>query len=372
MPMKFSACMCVLGLAAFSAAQDTVDPLLGDPFRISQYDAGENGRFHATLISYPFGTFQTKAAKLDSASTDSVRIQDSDSTPAVLLENGGGVKRPKAAILYVHGFNDYYFQKLSAEKLDSAGYAFFAIDLHNYGRSLREGEVIGELRDIADYYPELDTALAKINATVGDSVPKVLLGHSTGGLISLLYAGARGNGSNLDAIILNSPFLEMNQPWIVRFLMPVLTMVGEAFPNIPIPRGSNDNYSISLHKDLKGEWDFNTSLKVPGSIPVDFGWGAAIHNGQVVVQEGMNLVPPILVMHSNCSIKDKEWSDDVTRCDVVLDVDDIRSYGAHLGADVRLVQIQDGLHDLYLSRKDVRDSAYQVTLKFLDDLFTSK
>lgn len=337
---------CLVSLA--SAQESVVDPFLGEPFRAAYFDAGDGGRYHATLVSYPFGS--TRPA-LDSADLDKT-------------------VRPKAAVLYVHGFNDYYFQKLSAEKLDSAGYAFYAIDLHNYGRSLRKGEVIGELRDIASYFPELDSAFARISAEVGDSVPKVLLGHSTGGLVSVLYAGARDNGKNLGAIVLNSPFFEMNQPWIVRDVFtPLLSKIGAVFPDITIPRGKEDNYSISLLKDQKGEWEFDTTLKVPGSIPVDFGWGAAIHNGQLVVQEGMNLVPPVLVMHSSCSFKETEWSEEVTRCDVVLDIDDIRNYGAHLGPDVHLVQVQDGLHDLYLSRKEVRDNAYQVTIKFLDDLF---
>lgn len=356
-PMKFLAYTCVVAgcLAALSSAQEsTVDPFLGEPFRVTDFNAGENGMYRATLVSYPFGSYgklHGERVAPDSAETEKAR--------------------PKAAVLYIHGFNDYYFQTLTAEKLDSAGYAFYAIDLHNYGRSLRQGETIGELRDIASYFPELDSVLAKIGAEVGDSVPKVLLGHSTGGLVSLAYAAARDNGSHLGAIVLNSPFLEMNVSWIMRdVLFPLLAPLGHKFPNIPIPRGVNDNYSVSLLKSMKGEWEFDTTLKVTGSIPVDLGWTAAINDAQKLAKSGMQIVPPVLVMHSSCSAKEKEWGEEYTRCDGVLDVEDIRNYGAHLGPDVRLVQIQDGLHDLYLSRKDVRDNAYQVTIEFLDGHFS--
>jgi len=336
MKLPVNTCILVGCLASFSVAQESVvDPFLGEPFKVTYVDAGENGQYRSTLISYPFSG-----------------------------------ERPKAAVLYVHGFNDYFFQKISAEKLDSAGYAFFAIDLHNYGRSYRKGEAIGELRDVNSYFPELDSAFANMRKTVGDSIPMVLLGHSTGGLIALDYAAARENGRNLGAIVLNSPFLEVNFSWFIRdFMMPVIGPLGHYFPNIPIPRGSNDNYSESLMKTRKGEWEFDTTLKVPGSIPIDLGWTAAIRDGQKIVQAGMSLTPPILVMHSSCSAKEEEWSDENTRCDGVLDVDDIRNYGARLGPDVRLVQIQDGLHDLYLSRKDVRDNAYRVTIEFLDNHF---
>lgn len=316
-------------------SQSVVDPLLGEPFRATYFDAGENNKYQATLVSYPFDG-----------------------------------ERPKAAVLYIHGFNDYYFQKQTAKKLDSAGYAFFAIDLHNYGRSYRKGQVLGELRHLDDYFPELDSALVKIRQSVGDSVPVVLLGHSTGGLVSLVYAAARENGKNIDAIILNSPFLEMNFPWIVRdVLVPLVAPIGHTFPNIPIPRSVNDNYSESLLKNHKGEWSYDTTLKVNGSIPIDLGWAAAIHDGQKVVQAGMEIESPILVMHSNCSAKGNEWSDEYTHCDGVLNVEHIRNYGAHLGPDVRLVQIQDGLHDLYLSRPEAREKAYRVTIEFLDGNF---
>lgn len=358
-PMKLKACTSALAccLASMAQAQNlVVDPFLGEPFRVMSFDVGENQQFRSTLISYPFGS---------SRKTDCTQ----DST-ATCVEQNKGTERPKAAVLYIHGFNDYYFQKITAEKLDSAGYAFFAVDLHNYGRSYRKGETLGELRNVSEYFPELDSTLGKMRQMVGDSVPLVLLGHSTGGLISLVYAAARENGKDFDAIVLNSPFLEMNSPWLLRdVLVPLVSPLGQWFPGLVIPRGSEDNYSESLLKNRKGEWEFDTTLKVPGSIPVDLGWIAAIHDGQKLVQAGMELVPPILVMHSSCSAKEKDWSDEYTHCDGVLDIDDIRNYGAHLGSDVRLVKIQDALHDLYLSRKDVRDNAYQVTIQFLDDLF---
>ncbi len=137
--------------------------------------------------------------------------------------------------------------------MNSLHYDFYTIDLHKYGRSYREGETIGELRDIAEYYAEIDSAIAFIRRTKGDSVKLVLLGHSTGGFIAYLYA-ADHKKANIAAIVLNSPFLEMNYPWPVRRLaIPVLSKVGAFFPDLGIPRGHNENYDKSLLKTDFGE-----------------------------------------------------------------------------------------------------------------------
>src|SRR5689334_5010384 len=44
---------------------------------------------------------------------------------------------PKGAVLYVHGFIDYFFQRHMAERFAAEGYAFYALDLRKHGRSLR-------------------------------------------------------------------------------------------------------------------------------------------------------------------------------------------------------------------------------------------
>ncbi|OWV09017.1 alpha/beta hydrolase [Fibrobacter sp. UWB5] len=325
----------VLALFAKDIAWKT-DKFLGEPFKMHEFEA-EN--FHATLVGYPFDSVK-----------DSVSL-----------------RVPKAAVLYIHGFNDYFFQQELAKQVDSAGYSFFAIDLHKYGRSYRSGETIGELRDISEYYAEIDSAISMIREAEGDSVPFVLMGHSTGGLIACLYAADRQNGAGIAAVVLNSPFLEMNYIWPVRRLaVPVLSALGGVFPDIGVPRSENLNYDKSLHKSEGGEWDYDHNLKVPGSLPIDLGWLHAIHQGHVRVQQGLHLMPPVLVMHSGCSYRDDDWSEEYTYCDGVLNVEHIHEYGANLGPNVKLEQIEGGLHDLILSHKPVRDTVYQKMFDFLD------
>lgn len=375
------------GMSAQSAA---TDPLLGEPFQVRYFDTEATSKFpsyHAALVSYPFGSYAQKAGAGPAAeptpAADSAQIKATAeivNAPARLAtaqaadsaqikaaaEIVNAPARPKATILYIHGFNDYFMQNEMAAKLDSAGYAFYAIDLHKYGRAYREGERMGEVLDIAEYYAELDSCIATIKREYPET-PTTLMGHSTGGLIAIMYAAHRNSGKDFAAIVLNSPFLEMNMNFLARKIaVPVVSFAAKLFPDVEIPRSGKTNYGESLHKDYRGEWDYLLGLKVLGSLPVNAGWLRAIHNAHKFVQNEPGVKAPILVMHSNCSIDQKEWSEEYTRCDGVLDVEHIKEYGATLGPNVSDVEIEGGLHDLVLSKKPVRDSAYKAMLQFLD------
>lgn len=341
-------------LSAASAVADEsaiqTDPIFGEPYMVRYIDTEPTAKFpgyHAALIEYPW--------KADIVVPDSIK---------------GGVypkPAPKATILYIHGFNDYFIQTEMGAKLDSAGYALYAIDLHKYGRAYRQGERVGELLDIAEYYAELDSAISIITDQGTNGAEVVLMGHSTGGLIALMYAAHREKGRGLSAIVLNSPFLEMNYGFLARKLaLPMLSLAGKYFPDAEIPHGNNTNYGESLHKDYRGEWTYSLDLKSLGSIPVNLGWVRAIHKAHQFIQDNPGIQTPILLMHSNCSIDEDEWAEEYTRCDGVLNVEHIKEYGATLGPDVTDVEIQDGLHDLLLSKKPVRDNAYKVIFQFLD------
>ena len=68
----------------------------------------------------------------------------------------------RRAVLYVHGFVDYFFQKELAEFHNGLGADFYAIDLHGYGRSLTADEIPYQMADVADYFEELTVAVRAI------------------------------------------------------------------------------------------------------------------------------------------------------------------------------------------------------------------
>jgi len=92
-----------------------------------------------------------------------------------------GSSRATKAILCIHGFNDYFFQDVIAEEFLKNGYHFYALDLRKYGRSILQHHRANNVRDLSEYYEDIDNALAIIREEGSQKI--VLYGHSTGGLI---------------------------------------------------------------------------------------------------------------------------------------------------------------------------------------------
>lgn len=266
------------------------------------------------------------------------------------------------AVLYIHGFNDYFFQAEMAERFINNGYAFFATDLRKYGRSLMDRQKHCQVRNFNEYFADLDSALTEINREGYKHI--IMIGHSTGGLVAAYYM-AHHPDTNINGLILNSPFLDWNLGKM-ECVVGIAAALGRIAPNIPISSGSGTAYGESLSRKYHGEWDFNTQWKSVTPLKVDLGWVRAVNSAQKYLKKhkyGINV--PILLMYSSKSIVADDWSPDVDRADAVLDVDDIRKYGLMLGHDVTSIRVTGGRHDLILSEKEVREPLYTYIFSWL-------
>lgn len=279
--------------------------------------------------------------------------------------------RPEAptdwGVLYVHGFNDYFFQGEMARKFVDHGYSFYAVDLRKYGRSLMKGQKFTQVRSLDEYFPDIDSALVEMRR--GGLRHIVLCGHSTGGLICTYFMkmkeklGQKTDIADIDALILNSPFLDWNLGW-KECLVPTLSALGRLFPDLKVEQ-SGDGYGRSLLKGRDGEWSYNVEWKRLNSTDVDLGWIRAIHRAQQFVRKKeWPIDKPVLLMYSAESA-DGEWSEAYKRSDTVLDVDDISRYGRGLGPEVTSVVVKGGLHDLVLSAPGVRSALYRYIFNWL-------
>lgn len=278
---------------------------------------------------------------------------------------------PRGILLYLHGYNDYFFQRELAEKADSAGFAFFAIDLHNYGRSIKNWDDHCNMHSTDEFYPEIDSTVAITKSMVGDSLPFILMGHSQGGLIMSLYANDRPH-ANFSAVVLNSPFLEFHLGTFMRTIaIPAVAKLGYFFPDIKITGSTNMNYNMSISKSNYGEWDINPSAKDLNPKSQSFSWIRAIHLAQNRIKKGLHINYPTLVLFSDCSVDNEEYIDEYNRCDGVLNVEDINRYGKTLGVHVEMQEIPGALHDVFLSKKSVRENAYKKTFDFIDSVLSN-
>ena len=273
-------------------------------------------------------------------------------------------RRNGVAIVYIHGFSDYFLQREMARMFVAHDYSFYAVDLRKYGRSLLAGQRMFEVRDLHEYFPDIDAAVDVAMDEGCDHV--VLLGHSTGGLTASLYVSEQSRW-NISGLMLNSPFLDWNLPSALKHLaIPVVSAIGRIFPKMPVKQKPDRGYAESLHTVFNGEWDYRRDWK-PDILPdPDAGWVRAIQRAQQELRH-RRIDMPVLLMHSAESVRSGDGREKYSRADAILDVDGISRYGRMLGPDVTEVSFPGGLHDLVLSSRDVRERVYATMLDWLRD-----
>lgn len=265
--------------------------------------------------------------------------------------------RPARAVLYLHGWNDYFFQTELAEFWHGLGAAFYALDLRKYGRSLREHQSPNYVEDLAEYDEDLEAAAAQIHAELGQHARVLLMGHSAGGLVAALWARRRPD--EVSGLVLNTPWLELTGSTILRTLsMPLVHGLARSQPKAPLITVDPGFYARSLLARHGGEWEYDETLRPTPFFPIRPGWIQAILNGHAAVARGLDLPMPILMGASDRTVIQPRWREDMRTSDTVLDVDLLARRAVLLGPVVTVVRIADGLHDLTLSVPPARARFY--------------
>ena len=271
------------------------------------------------------------------------------------------VRRPsdrpgRRAVLYLHGYNDYFFHQHVAEFYGGLGISFYALDLRKHGRSLLPHQTASLCRSVRDYYPEIDAAVDMIKR---EHELVLVSAHSTGGLIASLWATEGDNRNLVTALILNSPYLSSVVPAGVRFVLdPICRVIARRHPAAAFPVRLSPRYSRSLHRSYQGEWDFNTAWKsVRGTQPLP-AWLAGVHEGQRRVRQGLRIDIPVLVLCGTASGNWKTPSSDLLAADIVLDVSQIAHLSTKLGRNVTCIRIAGAIHDVFLSPLAARQQAF--------------
>lgn len=282
---------------------------------------------------------------------------------ATLIRRGD--RHHTRAVLYIHGWSDYFFQAHLSDAMASMGRDFYAIDLRRYGRSLKHGQLAGYVPSLEHYFVELDEAVARIRAEGHEHLE--LMGHSTGGLVASLYAAARPG--TFSAVILNAPWIEWQGSSLARPAMhPLMRAVSAVAPTTPLPSADNGFYRRSISLDEDGEWEYDTDLKGDPAFRVRIGWLEAVLAGQARVAAGLAIDAPILVLtsaKSTVNLVGGKWSDDHLASDIVLDVNRIAERAPFLGARVVLIRLEGALHDVMLSGLAIREQAVAEIERFL-------
>lgn len=291
---------------------------------------------------------------------------------ATLIRRGPAQAGPAGrAVLAVHGYTDYFFHTELADHFAARGFAFYALDLHKCGRSRRDGQTPHFVTDLANYDTELEHALDVVRAQARDVL---VYGHSAGGLIVSLWLD-RLRRRNPDAhadiggLVLNSPFLDLPGPAILRHSATVALLGGlSRVRSKGVARSPGEGgYGTTLHRDYGGEFDYNLQWKPVGGFPITFGWLHAVRRGQARLHRGLDVGVPNLILRSDHSVRETADPEPMRCGDAVLDVTQIARWAGCVGNRSTIVPVVDAKHDVFLSLEGPRDVAYRELDLWLDE-----
>ncbi len=273
------------------------------------------------------------------------------------------------AVLYVHGFTDYFFQTGLADFFAARGLRFYALDLRKCGRARRPGHTAHYVSDLALYDAELDAALAIVTgAHPGE--PVIVAAHSTGGLIVPLWLHRRrlaGTTGPVAGVVLNSPWLDLQGNWLLRGPVTRLVRLRARRRPFSVIKVRPGVYGQTLHVSGTGEWEYDTDLKPLTGFPVTLGWMSAIRRAQASVHQGVETGVPTLVLRSDKSGTAHRYSPSCDRCDLVIDTRQTGRWAGQLGRQVTDAPIEDARHDVFLSLPGPRARAYATLAAWLAD-----
>ena len=244
---------------------------------------------------------------------------------------------PRGSVLWVHGFIDYFFQRHVAERFALEGYAFYALDLRKHGRSNRPHQHPNFCRKVAEYYADITRSIDVIGE------PVLLAGHSTGGLLTSLYAHEGPHRERVQALWLNSPFFDWKLPDWRKAQLHMAAAFGRFFPFLSDRKTLLPDYGRSL---LDAGWQFDLALKPLEGFPVYYGWLGAIADAHAKVHRGLDIRCPVLSMHSD-------------EADIVLDWRHISRWSRSLGPDVTVLPFPGAMHDVTLSNAEIREEIFR-------------
>ena len=271
----------------------------------------------------------------------------------------------KKAIIWIPGRNDYFAHYHITYNIPK--YDIYAIDLRGCGDAKMDIDIPHYVEDLTYYFQELNLLYDEF---IGENKKKydeiILYGHSTGGLIAVIYYDY--NKSNqINKLILNSPFFEINESLITRFIIKyVLYYLSVIFPKIDISRETGTQNDILEY--IKKFYKININNKSEKNIPIILSWLASVIYQQYKIQTGLIKIDiPILVLSSNKSIS---ILDDINISgDSVLDINTMHFYSKKITSkpsfsNLNIEIIYNAIHDVLFSNGDINDINTSLGLGF--------
>jgi lysophospholipase len=212
------------------------------------------------------------------------------SSPALLHQRfwPQGAAEPIATLLCVHGLSEHSGRyRHLADAVTAAGIDVLAIDLIGHGRS--DGPR-GHVHDFErDHFGAIEELLAAADAAELPG-PRVLLGHSLGGLIAMRWIQEHSDPVPVRGLALVSPWIESKMAvpawkrWAAR-------AAGRLYPEFSLPTGIDDE---DLFRDPSEVADYGADPLVQRRMSAGH-WVAAVAQQRALVARVGSVCIPTLI-----------------------------------------------------------------------------
>jgi len=163
-----------------------------------------------------------------------------------------------------------------AQAFVDEGFAFYALDMRRYGRSMIPNIPPNWTTTLLEYFEEIHIALDYMRRLEGFH-KVILIGHGFGGLVSVLFA--ERHHQEIDALCLNSPLLSLNKNWL-DFVSKKRGWFGQKGDPLAKHPTFSSLYHQSIHCQHYGEWSWDERLKPIPGFPIFLGWVEVIMDHQ--------------------------------------------------------------------------------------------
>ena len=243
----------------------------------------------------------------------------------------------KKHCIYIPGNNDYFYLYDMANKLFDDGYNFYAISFPNFGLSSDiRNKNYSTFYSIPRLFKFIDFILLKYKFNQID----LLMGHSTGALISIAYAS---ENKNVNKLILSSPlldfYLKKNLKRIFHYL---IAPIGLFLPKLNFKANVGDvNPTTSVEYNRN---QFNTRHKSLLEIPTYAQWLAACSRIMMRIhQRKIRLTCPVIIICSDSSTE--KLSEEA---DNAIDINDIVLHAPWLSYHVQIIHLEKSIHSVFI------------------------
>lgn len=250
-------------------------------------------------------------------------------------------------IIWIPGRNDYFFHYHFSSFYSE--YDIYSIMFKN--NHARRKDIIHHVDHLEEHFLEIDKIYENYDINNYDEV--ILYGHSTGGLLCILY-NEQNKKNKINKLILNSPFLKFKGHWIENiFLNYIGWYLFNYIPDINISFTINKPNSYAL--SLCNKYKINKKYKTYHNLPIISSWIINImkHQNRISLNK-IKINIPTIIFYCDKSIKNNFTE----QGDSIINIEENLKQIPYLINDnlLHLKIIKNGRHDILCSDGDIHNN----------------